>query len=34
MPAAWERNSERCSCSRRSAGIGTVASEPKPVETP
>ena len=34
MPAAWERISERCSSVRRSAGIGVVAREPKPVETP
>ena len=34
MPAAWERTSERWSCSRRAGGIGTVASEPKPVVTP
>ena len=34
MPAACERIRARCSSSRRSAGIGVVASEPNPVETP
>jgi hypothetical protein len=34
MPAACERISARCNSSRRVAGIGVVASEPKPVETP
>ena len=33
-PAACERIRARCSCSRCSAGIGVVASEPNPVETP
>ena len=34
IPAACERTSARCSSSRRSTGIETLASEPKPVETP
>ena len=34
MPAAWERTSERCRSSRRSGGMRTAASEPKPVEMP
>ena len=34
IPAACERISERCSSSRRSAGITVVASDPNPVETP
>ena len=34
MPAACERTSARWSSSRRSTGIATLASEPKPVETP
>ena len=34
MPAACERIRARCSSSRRSAGIGVVASDPNPVETP
>src|SRR5215211_1494424 len=34
IPAAWERISARWSSSRLAAGIGVVASDPKPVETP
>ena len=34
IPAAWERTSAFCSSARRSGGIRTRASEPKPVETP
>ena len=34
MPAACERISARWSSSRRSAGMTTLASEPKPVLTP
>ena len=34
IPAACERTSARCSSWRRSAGMATSASEPKPVETP
>ena len=34
MPAACERISARCSSARRSAGMTTLASEPKPVDTP
>ena len=34
MPAACERISECWSSARRSGGIGVVASEPKPVDTP
>ena len=33
-PAACERTSDRCSCSRISAGMWRVASAPKPVEMP
>ena len=33
-PAACERTSERCSCSRISAGMCRVASAPNPVEMP
>ena len=33
-PAACERIRDRCRSTRRSAGIGVVASEPKPVDTP